>query len=181
MGFSWRDTPPFFCCCCFFLFAFRAVLLCLPRHWLLYTLQPGKTWYKITLLSLTEVCFLSPQYKSRGAKVKVETPAQTDPSAQCQTSDRRQPCTQTLWSEWWMFDPLHDSRGVVTVDATTVFMFAVSALTSISEFTQGSGLPSLLTSSLLSIRITVTYWLLELVGCTVTEECIFVPQRTRWL
>ena len=75
----------------------------IPRHWLLHTLQPGKTWCNITLLSLTEVCFLSPQYKSWGAKVKVETPAQTDPSPQCQTSDRRQPCTQTLWSEWWMW------------------------------------------------------------------------------
>lgn len=117
----------------FFLFSFSffkscVFCVCLLTYSCTHS-QPGKTWYKITLLSLTEVSFLSPQYKSWGAKV--ETPAQTDRSPQCQTSDRRQPCKQTLWSEWWMFDPPSAGGGRgVTVDATAVSICAVSGCTS---------------------------------------------------
>lgn len=58
---------------------------------------------QISLLRMTEPCFLSPQYHWWG--VKVDTPAQTDSSPKPQTSDRRHPITQTLWSEWWMSNP----------------------------------------------------------------------------
>lgn len=48
-------------------------------------------------------CHLS--INREGRRWRSTHPAQTDPSPQAHTSDRRQPCTQTLWSESRMFSP----------------------------------------------------------------------------
>lgn len=112
------------------LFLFPKQCLCLPPYLLLSTFQPGKTWRKITLFSLTEVCFLSPQYKSWGAKVKVKTPS-PNWSQPTGSHIRQTTALHTDAMEWVMnvqSPPV--SQGGITVDATTVFLFALSGLPS---------------------------------------------------
>lgn len=151
------------------------MLLCFASSLTLeHTLQSGKTWYKITLLSLTEVCFLSPQYKSRGAKVKVKTPAQTDPSPQCQTSDDSPAHRRYGVSDECSTTPCQLGVGWGWLMSLLFWCLLYEALLPISNFIQGSRLHSVLTPYLVSIRIIViycVYWILGvgLVSFTAPE------------